>query len=75
MKDPKIFNPEVKLAQTKLINNNAIGPDRIVIKIDDFVIDKITEIINNIYDNDDILEDVRQYIFIALSKKPGSNEC
>lgn len=65
MEDPKISNPEMKSAQTKSNKNNAVGPDKIVIKIlvaiDDFGIDKITEIINNIYDNDDIPEDVRHF--------------
>lgn len=35
----------------------------------------ITGKINKIYDSGEILEDLSKSIFIAISKKPGVNEC
>lgn len=43
--------------------------------LDNFGIDKITEVINEIYKSDNILEDVSISIFVALNKKLGVNEC
>lgn len=37
--------------------------------LDDYRIDKIIEIINELYDNDDITEDLSRSIFKALYKK------
>lgn len=42
--------------------------------IDDFAIDKITQIINEMYNNIHKLEDLSRSIFIELSKKPFANE-
>lgn len=36
-------------------------------ELDDFDIDKITEVVNGIYDSDDITEDVSKSIFVLLS--------
>lgn len=62
----------------KLIRNKATGPDGIVIEmlaaLDDFCIDKITDIINEIYNSGYISEDLNRSIFIALLKKSGANE-
>lgn len=41
----------------------------------DFGVDKITDIINVIYNGGDIQEDIIRYIFIALAKNPDAIEC
>lgn len=50
----------------------------IVIKIrsnlDDFGIDNVTEIINGIYNNGEISEDLSRSIFIVMQKKTVSNK-
>lgn len=38
-------------------------------------IDKMTEIVNEIYDNCDIPEDLSRLICIVALKKPHTNEC
>lgn len=76
---PEILKTKVEVAMAKLNRNKAVGPDGIVtemlIALDDFGIEKITEIINEIYNNGDIPEDLSRSIFIALPKKPGTNKC
>lgn len=58
-------------------SNKIPVPDGIVIEmtaaLDNFRINKIMEIINEIHDTGKILEDNSTSIFIALPKKP--NEC
>lgn len=58
--------------------NKASVSDGIIMEMpevfDDFCIEKITEIINKIYDNGYITEDLIRPIFIALPKKLGENE-
>lgn len=46
-----------------------------LIALDNFSIDKIIEIMNEIYNSDGILENVGRSIFIVLLKKPCANEC
>ena len=59
--------------------NKARGPDGIVIEmikaLDDFGIEKLTVIANEIYDTGKIPQDLSKSIFIALPKKPGTIEC
>lgn len=43
--------------------------------LNDFSIDKIANIINQIYNSGDISEDLTQSNFITLAKKPGANNC
>ena len=40
--------------------------------LDEFCDDKLTEIIDEIYDSGEIPEDLRKSIFKAISKKPGA---
>lgn len=58
--------------------NKAARPYEIVTEmltaLDDFDIDKITEITKEIYNSADIPEDLSRSIFIAMPKKPGANE-
>ena len=59
--------------------NKARGPDGIVIEmiktLDDFGIEKLTIMANEIYDTGKIPQDLNKSIFIALPKKPGTIEC
>ena len=59
--------------------NKARGPDGIVIEmikaLDDFGIEKLTIMANEIYDTGKIPQDLSKSIFIALPKKPGTIEC
>lgn len=43
--------------------------------LNDFSIDKIIEIINEIYDSGDIPKDLNNSIFLGISKKPGAHDC
>lgn len=43
--------------------------------MDNFGIDKITEVINKIHDSGNILEDLSRSNFVAHLKKSGANEC
>ena len=43
--------------------------------LDDFGIEKITDIINEIYESGDIPTDLSKSIFIVISKKSGAIEC
>ena len=59
--------------------NKAAGPDEIVIEmltaLEEFGIEKLTDLVNEIYDSGDIPEDLSKSIFITLPKKPGAVEC
>uniref|UniRef100_A0A3P8SQG9 Reverse transcriptase domain-containing protein n=1 Tax=Amphiprion percula TaxID=161767 RepID=A0A3P8SQG9_AMPPE len=76
---PKILKSEVRAAMHKMKKNKAAGPDGITVEqltaLDEFGIDKVTEIMNQIYDSGEIPEDMEKSIFIALPKKPGAIDC
>ncbi|XP_042884442.1 uncharacterized protein LOC122261026 [Penaeus japonicus] len=78
MEGPPIIKSEVRVAIGKMKKNKAPGPDKIVTEmikaLDEFGIDKMTEIINEIYDSGEIPEELSKSIFIALPKKPGAIE-
>lgn len=63
----------------KLKRNNVVGPEGIVIEmlvaLHDFGIEKISDIIHEIYNSCDIPEDLSRAIFIALPEKPEETEC
>lgn len=67
---------EAEIILAKMKRDKAAGPDEIVIEmlvaLDEFDIDKITELINKIYSGD-ILENLSRSVFIVLLKKPGAN--
>jgi hypothetical protein len=76
---PKILKAEVRAALNKLKCNKSAGPDEIVAEemkcLDEFGLDKITEILNKIYDSGEMPDELTYSIFIALPKKPGTIEC
>ena len=59
--------------------NKATGPDEIAVELikslEEFGVEKLTELLNEVYDTGDIPEDMSKSIFIALPKKPGATEC
>ena len=76
---PKILQSEIRAAVSRMKGNKARGPDGIVIEmikaLDDFGIEKLTIMTNEIYDTGKIPQDLSKSIFIALPKKPGTIEC
>ena len=76
---PRILKAEVTAVIAHTKRNKAAGPDGIVVEmieaLEDFGIDTMTEIINEIYDSGTIPEDPSKSIFIALPKKPNATEC
>ena len=79
MEGPEILRSEVRAAMAKMKRNKAAGPDEIVIELvialEDFGIEKVTEVNNKIYNTGEIPEDLSKSIFIALPKRAGANEC
>ena len=79
MEGPEILRSEVRAAIAKMKRNKTAGPDKIVIEmvtaLEDFGIEKVTEVINEIYNTGEIPEDLSKSIFIALPKRAGANEC
>ena len=43
--------------------------------LNEFGLDKITEILNEIYDSEEMPDELTKSIFIALPKKPATIEC
>ena len=76
---PKILQSKIRAALSRMKGNKARGPDWIVIEtskaLDDFGIEKLTIMANEIYDTGKIPQDLSKSIFIALPKKPGTIEC
>ena len=72
---PKILKSEVREALKRMKKNKAAGPDEITIEhltalksSEEFGIDTVTEIVNEIYDSGGIPVDMTKSIFIALPK-------
>jgi len=63
----------------KMKRNKAAGPDEIVTEmltsLEDFGMEKLTELINKIYNSGEIPKDLSKSIFIVLPKIPGSIAC
>ena len=73
MLGPKILTSEVQAAVQSMKNNNAVGTDEIAVEliksIGDFGIEKLTKMLNDIYESGNIPADLSRSIFIALPKK------
>ena len=76
---PNILKDEVRFAIKHMKRNKACGPDNIFAELlhatEEFSVEKITEIANDIYNSGEIPDDLSKSIFIALPKKPGATEC
>ena len=72
---PKILQSELRAAVSRMKGNKARGPDGLVIEmikaLDDFGIEKLTIMANEIYDTGKIPQDLSK----SLPKKPGTIEC
>ena len=71
---------QVKGTLHKMKRNKAAGPDGVVMEIivalEDFGINKLTEILNEVYYSGEIPDDLSKSVFfIALLTKPGVVEC
>ena len=59
--------------------NKAAGPDGIVVEmleaLEEYGVEKLTDIINKIYDDGEFPEDLNNSIFTTLPKTPGAVEC
>ena len=76
---PNILKSEVRTAIKMMRKNKAAGPDGVVIEmieaLEEYGVEKLTEIINKIYDDGKFPEDLSKSIFITLPKKPGAVDC
>ena len=76
---PSIMKDEVREAMRKMKTGKATGPDGLSIELiealEEFGIEKVTTLLNEIYDTGQIPVDMSRSIFIALPKKPGATDC
>ncbi|GFO16201.1 endonuclease-reverse transcriptase [Plakobranchus ocellatus] len=76
---PPILKDEVRTAIWKMKNGKATGPDNIAAEqikaLDEFGINKITVLLDEIYETGEIPKEMLKSIFIALPKKDGATEC
>ena len=70
---------EVREAMRKMKTGKATGPDGLSIELiealEEYGIEKVTTLLNEIYDTGQIPVDMSRSIFIALPKKPGATDC
>ena len=75
----KTTYPEVREAMRKMKTGKATGPDGLFIELiealEEYGIEKVTTLLNEIYDTGQIPVDMSRSIFIALPKKPGATYC
>ena len=76
---PPIMKDEVREAMRKMKTGKATGPDGLSIELiealEEYGIEKVTTLLNEIYDTGQIPVDMSRSIFIALPKKPEATEC
>ena len=76
---PPIMKDEVREAMIKMKTGKATGPDGLSIELIEALeedgIEKVTTLLNEIYDTGQIPVDMSRSIFIALPKKPGATDC
>ena len=76
---PTILKDEVHAALLAMKNGKAPGLDGITVEhietLEEFGIEKLTLLLNEVYDTGLIPSDMSKSIFIALPKKPGATEC
>ncbi|GFS10001.1 RNA-directed DNA polymerase from mobile element jockey-like [Elysia marginata] len=74
---PPILKDEVRAAIRKMKSGKATGPDKISVELiealEDYGIEKTTNLLNEIYDTGQIPTDLTKSILIALPKKNRSN--
>ena len=74
-----ILRSEVQASLKKIKRHKAAGPDEIVTEmitsLKEYGVSKVTDIINEIYDNGEIPGGLCRSVFIALPRKAGAVEC
>ena len=79
MQGPKIIKAEIEKAINYMKNNKVTGPNEIAVEqikgLGEFEIEKLTLILNEIYDSGEIPEYLNKSIFITLPKNPDAIEC
>ena len=74
-----IMKDEVREAMRKIKTGKATGPDGLSIELiealEEYRIEKVTTLLNEIYDTGQIPVDMSRSIFKALPKKPGATDC
>ena len=74
-----IMKDEVREAMIKMKTGKATGLDGLSIELiealEEYGIEKVTTLLNEIYDTGQIPVDMSRSIFIALPKKPGATDC
>ncbi|GFR82666.1 hypothetical protein ElyMa_000632200 [Elysia marginata] len=76
---PPIMKDEVRAAIRKMKAGKATGPDGVAVEmieaLEEYGVEKLTSILNEIYDTGEIPADISRSVFIAFPKKPGATEC
>ena len=76
---PSVMKDEIRAAIRKVKLDKARGPDSMSVELleafEDYGINKITTLLNEICDTVQIPSDISKSIFIALPKKSGAIEC
>lgn len=71
MEGSVVLESELRLALVKLSRNKKVRPNACFHNLG---INKVTEIIIEMYDSVEILQDFSRFTFLAMSKNPGANE-
>ena len=76
---PPIMKDVVRAAIKMMKHGKALGPDDVAIEeveaLGEFGIERVTDVLNEIYDTGEIPTEMSKSIFIVLPKKPGATEC
>ena len=76
---PNILKSEVRTAIKMMRKNKSAGPDGVVIEmieaLEEYGVEKLTEIINKIYNDGKFPEDLSKSIFTTLPKKTSAVDC
>ena len=79
IKGPNILKSDVRTVIKVMRKNKAAGLDGVVIEmidaLEEYGVEKLTEIINKIYNDRKFPEDLSKSIFITLPKKPSAVNC
>ncbi|GFR98655.1 LINE-1 retrotransposable element ORF2 protein [Elysia marginata] len=76
---PAIMKDEVRAVIREMKAGKATGPDGVAVEmieaLEEYGVEKLTSLLNEIYDTGEIPTDISRSVFIALPKKPGATEC
>ena len=76
---PEILKEEIEEATTHMKREKAEGSDEVVLEMLDaageFGLEKMTRLTNSVYDTGQILEKMRERMYMSIPKKPGTIKC